>query len=256
MSHLPADRLMELAEGEPTNSELAHIAGCEDCARERHAYRGLRDAARAEGERVTEPLTDWATLRESLQAEGLLRDRSAALFTGPNRAVPRPVVSRGSGWDARASSWALRAAAALLLVAGGAMAGRASSGASPLPGIATQSTASSTGRDNPLAQNVMSASFSSNEEALLALYRAQQDYERAANFIRNSRPAASEGQPEVYRARLAALDDVMEATRGALDETPADPVINRYYLAALGAREATLRQLQTSLPPGSRVDSF
>jgi hypothetical protein len=69
-------------------------------------------------------------------------------------------------------------------------------------------------------------------------------------------PVGDETKPDVYRARLAALDNVMQASMTALEDAPADPVINRYYIAAAGARESTLRQLQTSLPPGSRIDSF
>jgi hypothetical protein len=33
-------------------------------------------------------------------------------------------------------------------------------------------------------------------------------------------------------------------------------VINRYYLATLGAREATVRQLGSSLPDGQSVSRF
>jgi hypothetical protein len=49
---------------------------------------------------------------------------------------------------------------------------------------------------------------------------------------------------------------VMTEMRAALQEAPQDPVINQYYLATVGAREATLRQLGTTLPPGAKLNRF
>lgn len=43
--------------------------------------------------------------------------------------------------------------------------------------------------------------------------------------------------------RLAALEGIVLTTGAALEEAPADPVINGYHLAALGQREALLRQI-------------
>jgi hypothetical protein len=63
--------------------------------------------------------------------------------------------------------------------------------------------------------------------------------------------------PSQYRTRLAALDNVMAEIRGALKEAPQDPVINQYYLQTVGAREATLRQLGTTLrPAGVSLNRF
>ena len=45
--------------------------------------------------------------------------------------------------------------------------------------------------------------------------------------------------------RLAALEGIVLTTRAALQEAPADPVINGYHLAALSQREALLRQIET-----------
>jgi hypothetical protein len=49
---------------------------------------------------------------------------------------------------------------------------------------------------------------------------------------------------------------VMTDMRAALHESPNDPVINQYYLATVGAREATLRQLGTTLPAGAKLNRF
>jgi hypothetical protein len=43
--------------------------------------------------------------------------------------------------------------------------------------------------------------------------------------------------------RLAALEGIVLTTRAALKDSPADPVINGYHLAAVGQRDALLRQI-------------
>jgi hypothetical protein len=58
------------------------------------------------------------------------------------------------------------------------------------------------------------------------------------------------------RTRLSALDRVSRTMREALSTAPYDPVINDFYLSSFGQREATLRQLNTVLPEGVRLNSF
>ncbi|MGI9140023.1 MAG: hypothetical protein ACR2GJ_02815 [Gemmatimonadaceae bacterium] len=254
MLHLPAERLIELGESEPTNTELAHLGTCAECERERAAYRMLRGLAAAEGMRDSAPLTSWDALSVVLSDEGLITRKPSPILTLTPPGVP--AVARPSRRRRHMSEWALRAAAALLFLAGGVAIGR-SSPAAPATGDAVAQAGPAAATDAPvgLASN-FSMSFTSNAEALAALYRSQREYERAATFLMTNNPLGDETQPDVYRARLAALDNVMQASMTALEDAPADPVINRYYIAAAGARESTLRQLQTSLPPGSRIDSF
>lgn len=254
MLHLPADRLIELGDAEPTNTELVHLGACAECERERRAYRALRSIAAAEGDATSAPLTSWESLGSALRDEGLIVRKPAPVLTltppgTPAVARPRPRF--------QASEWGLRAAAALLLVVGGVAVGRYS-GAPPSssrPAAGQTQSAPTADATLGLASN-FSGSYTSNAEALAALYRAQREYERAATFLMTNNPVGDETAPDVYRARLAALDNVMEASMTALEGAPADPVLNRYYIAAAGARESTLRQLQTSLPAGSRIDSF
>ena len=59
-----------------------------------------------------------------------------------------------------------------------------------------------------------------------------------------------------YQARLAAIDNIIGAARQALYEAPHDPVINRYYLATLGTRAATIRQINTAAPEGTQVSGY
>jgi hypothetical protein len=46
--------------------------------------------------------------------------------------------------------------------------------------------------------------------------------------------------------RLAALEGIVLTTRAALKDSPADPVINGYHLAAMGQRDALLRQISAA----------
>jgi hypothetical protein len=159
-------------------------------------------------------------------------------------------------FDAR--GW-MRAAAAVLLVAAGAAAGRYSAGAPVLGrGPATATSA-------PAAANVATVdpagfstvSYSSTTDAMTAFLRAQREMQQAASFLaEREQTTGSLADADMYRARLAALDGMVSVSRAALYEAPADPVINQYYLATLGAREATMRQIGRSLPAGTQVTPY
>jgi hypothetical protein len=194
-----------------------------------------------------QPLTSWRSLSAELRAEGLIVD---------------PVVSR---FPVRRM---LQVAAGLLLAAGGAALGRASAGAPVVPAPVAQATGSfitpassrleNTNTSGSLA-SMTSAQFSSPEEAWDVLNRAGEEYQRASAYLssNNTEVPMPKAGPSQYRTRLAALDGVMSEIRGALKEAPEDPVINQYYLATVGAREATLRQLGTTLrPAGLSLNRF
>jgi hypothetical protein len=179
------------------------------------------------------PLTDWDSLSVRLRAEGLIRDRFASRLTS-NR-------------------W-MQVAAGLALAVGGAAAGRASVGASLVPQPAAP-VAEATSPSAPQVLNVSSnaqapAQFKSAEEAWDVLNRAGEEYQRASAYLSASNTdVPMPPNPSQYRTRLAALDGVMSEIRGAMKEAPQDPVINQYYLTTVSAREATLRQLGTTLRP-------
>ena len=242
MLHLPADRLAELGDEVPTSDEAAHLAACDACARERGAYQALVAMAHAEREPFGLPLTRWDAIAAQL---------SVAIH------VPRPDITPVR----RSSRWMLQMAAGLLLVAGGAMIGRVSTGARALPGdeaAPSASVASIGERTQPVARFASdSAVFASVEEARAAQQRSEVLYQQAAAFLaRVDTTGAGSGSPVPIRSRLAALDQVISTTREAMREAPHDPVINGYYLTTLGQREATLRQLNTALPASLRVNSF
>lgn len=178
------------------------------------------------------PLTDWDSLSARLRAEGLIKD---------------PIVPR---FNARRL---MQIAAGFALAIGGAAAGRASAGASLIPGPEPMASAESAPQEapaNPSLASTSSLQFKSPEEAWEVLNRAGEEYQRASIYLSaNNTEVPMPSNPSQYRTRLAALDNVMTEIRGALKEAPQDPVINQYYLATVGAREATLRQLGTTLSP-------
>jgi hypothetical protein len=244
MLHLPADRLAELVDVEPTAQEWAHLEACLTCARERHAYAALRKLARAEAHTASEPLLNWTDLRRELQAEGVIAAAPAAADS------VRLVRNRKSTFSA--SRVALAVAASFALVTSGMALARFV----PLRGVPLVNSVAAEGSRSGSELVAANSTFQNRDQAVQALLRAQQDYQRAAAFLLASDTTIAPGAPVLYRHRLAALDEVMGVTRDALTRAPHDPVMNSYYLAALGAREATLQQLQMSLPPGTRIDSF
>lgn len=235
MLHLSTDRLAALADEQPTLAEATHLATCEACARERDAYLALVAMAQAERSALGLPLTRWDSIAASLD----------------------PVESTRARRVARLSTrWPLQAAAGLLLMVGGAMLGRVSVGANPIPVGAARGTASAsvpTQRATVTGDSV----FRSVDDARAAQHRSEQLYQQAVAYLaRYDSSAVDDGSPVAYKSRLAAFDRVLSATGEALREAPHDPVINGYYLTTLGQREATIRQLNTVLPASLRLDSF
>jgi hypothetical protein len=232
MSHLPDERLAALYDDPPTSAELAHLASCERCAAERAAYRTLRELANAE-QRIGAPLSDWDTLAPALRADGVID-------TGEWRVARRP-RRFGGAWS--------QAAAALLIALGGIAYGRYSAVGSVLPDSRQRAVAVAASGD--------SVAFNSVDEARQAQELYQTLYQSAALYLAaHDTVDLAPGSPAAIRRRLAALDEVGATVRQALTESPADPVINGYYLTTLGQREATLRQLNASLPVGVRLNSF
>jgi hypothetical protein len=236
MQHLHTERLAALGDDLPTAEETAHLAVCDACAHEVSAYQRLVAIAHAEREPFGLPLTRWDSIAAELAHDASRQERGV-------HAV-------------RSSRWMLQIAAGLLLVAGGAIAGRMSAGSSPLPNAVT--TTASTSASKPAAPvDADSAVFNTAEEARAAQQRSEMTYQQATAYLaRIDTTGGGNPSPVAYRSRLAALDRVLSTTRDALREAPHDPVINGYYLTTLGQREATLRQLNTALPASLRVNSF
>ena len=231
MLHLSPERLAALADEPPTPAELAHLTGCADCTRERAAHRALHQLAAGGARSIGTPLTTWESLRPSLVADGVI-DSGRGFST---RARPRRF-----GW--------FQAAAAAVLVAGGAVGGRMSVRLSG-PGVS--------GSGVGLAQIDSAPRFRTLDEARSAQTQSQVLYQNATAYLAQHDTAGHVIEsPAAMRTRLAALDRTQQVLNQALNEAPYDPVINGYYLTTLGQREATLRQLNTVLPASLRANSF
>jgi hypothetical protein len=262
MLHLSSERLAELADGEPTVAEAEHLAACANCATERSAHKRLLSLAGDERERIAPPLTNWATLSARLRDEQIISTtcspagRSATMETSVvPLVVPRP--------HRRAWLAGLRVAAGVVIAVSFGALGRMSAGASPAPsgkevlGVLDQ-VVGRPGRDVlPNGFGDSASPFSSVEDALATLEDSQRKYDRAVAFIAaHDSTVHTPEAGDVFRTRLAALDEMAETSRQALSVAPADPVLNQYYLSTLGAREITLRQLGSVLTPGKRLSRF
>jgi hypothetical protein len=236
MLHLSTDRLAALGDEAPTSAEAAHLAVCDLCAHEADAYRTLVGMAHAERDSLGLPLTRWDAIATALDAD-------QRVSTAPSRRV--------------AGRWPLRAAAGLLLLAGGAMIGRTSVGADPIPGVALASRSAASQASVGGTAPTPDSGFASIEDARAAQRRSEQLYQQAVAYLAQyDSSAVDDGSPIAYKSRLAALDRVISATSEAMREAPHDPVINGYYLTTIGQREATLRQLNTTLPASLRLTSY
>jgi hypothetical protein len=269
MQHLDHERLAALDHDPPTAAELTHLSSCAECRVERDAYVSLAQLASTAGDAPSANddarLTDWSRLSAQLRSEGLLRTTGEHAVDVDNT----PLVVRSlRGVDVSSPHLTpasiptvvekrthrvapfLRIAAALLLVLGGAALGRLSTGA-PIV-----SDAFAVGGTQNATPGVLTGEtgFASVEEATRVLTGAQRDYERASLWLASNDTTVRSS--DVYRARLAALDQMMAASRAALRDAPQDPVLNHYYLAAYTAREATLQQLISTLPVDKTIEGF
>lgn len=272
MQHLEQERLAALDHDAATADELAHLAACVACRMERDAFAALAVMAADVGLGSSDPeaprLTSWDRLSAGLRTEGLIRGSVDITPQATPRAALPPAVPRAvtGGAPVRASrrfaaSRVFRIAATVAAVAGAGAIGRLSA----RPGLAAfvggaEAGASAATSNASVAQALRSTSFGGAEafasvgEATASLMRAQQEYERASLWLAGNDTTTRSS--DVYRARLAALDQMMAASRAALRDAPQDPVLNHYFLAAYNAREATLQQLSGALPVDMTIESY
>jgi hypothetical protein len=184
------------------------------------------------------PLNEWETIAARARSEGLIRDRSVSFGHRP---------------------W-MQAAAAVLIAVGGAAVGRYTSArAGPQQNVAQVAPVGETisGAVTPAVNASASGAggFTSADEAWTALNRAGEEYQRASAYLNAVQTARSDSS-SIYQTRLAALNQVMRATESARESAPNDPVINQYYLATMGAQEATKQQLHTAQMVGPKPKGF
>ncbi|MCC7052368.1 MAG: hypothetical protein IT355_03815 [Gemmatimonadaceae bacterium] len=269
MPHLSPERIAALVDEPATGDERVHLDGCARCRADFVAVRRIVAAAGAERDRTIAPLVPWQQMATALRSEGLLGAGGASAGAGrdshpdvrPITSAPSVASAAGAGGGRRwwSRPGAMAAAAALLVtvgVAGGRLSVRRDAGPTVLPageGVAAAIPHATTAQ--PVAVR-----FRNPDDARAMLATAEEVYSGALLWLAAHDSALAPRQAGGsaaaamnYRARLEVLDAAMATARRALYEAPDDPVMNRYYLATLGAREVTLRRLTTVLPASQQV---
>lgn len=203
MQHLTTEELARLVDEAPDGAEAGHLEICGECRAELEALRA-QTLELQRLPRTPAPRAQWPQLQARLHAEGLIAG-------GAPRRLP----------------WAphlMRAAAAITLFVAGGYTGALLWSAPAAPGA-------------PLAQ----APAANTAEAEAAVQQAEAAY--LAALTRYAELTADPDAAADPVNRLAALEGIVLTTRAALQDAPADPVINGYHLAALSQREAILRQI-------------
>ncbi|MFQ5746125.1 MAG: hypothetical protein ACE5HF_02770 [Gemmatimonadota bacterium] len=211
----------------------AHLARCAACSREYEQMSRMRMALSALSD-LEPPVGQWEQIEASLE-----RVASAPSGRGDddrgragNRVLPFPVLGR----------WPLQAAAVLTLFAGGWLVGRT---------IGFQGAEAEAGR-----AAVTQMTDAPAESSELDFGRGPEaDYLRTAADLADLRERAvgdggSLTGPEAMTERIAKLDVLAELTRRALEEAPADPVLNNFLFDVMDERESLAegltRMLQTT----------
>ena len=252
MQHLETERIAAFDHEPPSVDELAHLATCKTCRRERAALIELAQMAMLAGDEpiasFAPRLTNWETLSAQLRADGLITSvpLSAAISGFSVKSTTTSWLARATP-RSRAERW--RAAAAILiLIIGGATADRliAFPLTQPGSGVSSASIAGGIGLGG--------SGFSSIDDATKALGKTQKDFDRISLWLAANDTTLN--SPDRVRRRLAALDQMLAASRTGLEDAPQDPVLKHYYSAAYAAREATLQQLNGALPVGRSIERY
>ncbi|HEY8469739.1 MAG TPA: hypothetical protein VIL18_08855 [Longimicrobiales bacterium] len=203
MAHLSLETLARLVDEPADPEEAAHLAACAECHAELEALRE-QTADLANLPDLEPPPDIWPALEARLRDEGLLR--GARRRAGP--------------------SWMHLAASLAIFLLGGVVGFvlRGSSAAGEMERVASAD-----------ARDAMTV-----EEAAEILRQTESAYLAALERYAELAGPATAQDP---LTRLATLESIVLTTRAALDQAPADPVINGYHLSALAQRESTLRQI-------------
>lgn len=241
--HLTREQIAALLdEPDAVAGGLAHLDVCSDCASEfegmsrmRMALSGLPDLAAPKG--------GWERLRSALPSAPAERAR-----TETGRVISLPAWM-GSRW-----SPALTAAAIIVLFFGGLGVGRSlaptgSSGADDADRMAAEEPAGAAGaRPLPLPADA------SGDAALLASeYPEYLQTVADLRSLRSSGPSSEEiaSDPALAAERLTRLDALIEASREALQDAPADPALNDFLFDVVDERASVAGQLDQTIRQAS-----
>lgn len=278
MQHLDLETLARLVDEAPEPHEAEHLRGCLVCRRE---LAEMREQTLALGEMgaLEPPAGAWAALEARLVEEQLVRTpahtpapaRVLGLYRPPVRIAAAlalfllggaagAALWRDGGTDGRVAVDTTTPPAAqptsasrarglvdpeILVVsepaAPVAQAAPDGNGARlAMNGGARDEAPRPAGVVPPQGTRPERATRAQAERAALELVQAQAEYVAALQRVAAIADPSSGNDAET---RLAALEQLVRLTAGALERVPGDPVINGYHLAAVAERDALRRQM-------------
>jgi len=208
--HLNGERisaLLDHPEGVPGG--LEHIAACPECAREYEQMSRMRMALSGLTD-LEPPVGEWDAVQDAL---GLPPVGEPAV-----RPLAKPPWRRALGWP-------LQAAAVVALFAAGLMVGQRIT----------------VGSDEPQPAPAVATAI----EPADAYLRTVADLQHLREGPGES--GARQADPEAVAERITHLDAMIEASRDALREAPADPVVNNFLFQLVDERDDLAGQLDQTL---------
>lgn len=253
--HLTGERLSALlADDDPTDEERSHLEGCPACEAELRRMRRMRMALSALDD-LEAPDGGWERIHGALP-DRRAEDRAAG-DVEPARGEPSDRRGPRTGWSF-GGAW-VRAAAAVVLFAGGLAVGTRLSG--PGGGADTPAPAGEAAGERVAAEaspgdETQAAGTGGSEAAEGAPARAaagggQADASTEAGDFASAAGLTDVGEPtlEAYRdpaaaaERLARLDAMMQAAREAIRQDPSDPAVNDLLFRVAEDRQALIEAL-------------
>lgn len=255
--HLSLERISALVD-EPAADAVGrkHLDDCGACQAEYERLSRMRMALSAMGE-ASPPPGEWEGIVRWLDpmAVGPQAGAGAGIEAGAGDEPEGDAAgARGLFMSRAFMGWPLRAAAAFLLFAGGILAGFQITGLGPddqrpvVPwgaagGSDTPDTPGPAGDDGALASlNGLAESESAYLSAMEALRELG-----TPRWVGGTEAADATAEPAVAAERLARLDALIRASRQAVEEVPADPVVNDLLFQLVDERNALASRFRESL---------
>jgi len=215
--------LLDRPEGVPGG--LEHIDRCPECAREYEQMSRMRMALSGLPE-IDAPAGEWDAIQDKLGLEPL------------GKSVVTPI------WR-RFTAWPLQAAAVLALFAAGLMVGQrinpSTDGSQPTRVVASADGTIEPGMTSRTTDPESSMVIGPGEAYLRSVADLQQLRQGFAES--GSRQAG----PAAVAERITHLDGIIDASRAALREAPADPVLNNFLFQLVDERDDLATQLDQTL---------